>query len=255
MKGITGSTLKIIAIITMLVDHIGASTLEMFLVKNNSLAPVYQGLGSILQMDPEFRNYGILWYIMRMVIGRIAFPIFCYLLIEGFLHTKNVYKYAMRLLIFAFISEVPFDLALFKAWWVPEYQNVFFTLFIALFMMIGFRKMDEYENFTPGVRLAIKYLILALSCVVALMLRTDYSFMGIIFMAILYGARNDKKKMAIFGSLGSIFLLFEIWAPIAFIPITLYNGQKGLKMKYVFYVFYPLHLVLLHFVNQWVGLI
>ena len=97
MKGIKTFLLKWIAIISMLIDHIGAV-----------LFP---------------------WCEWMRIVGRLAFPIFAYLLVEGFVYTKDVKKYLVRLGLFALISEIPFDLAFFGTVFAPVHQNVFFELF------------------------------------------------------------------------------------------------------------------------------
>lgn len=109
-KGISGSTLKMIAIVTMLIDHIGAAVLARLLMVN--------GLGELDQTNTDAimqwlsANGALYWmYTVMRMIGRVAFPIFCFLLVEGFLHTHDVKKYAMRLGLFALLSEIPFDLA------------------------------------------------------------------------------------------------------------------------------------------------
>ena len=117
--GLSGSTLKIIAIITMLIDHIGATILWMEIIYNGD------------------QLYG-LYYLCRS-IGRISFPIFCFLLVEGFMHTSDVKKYAVRLGIFALVSEIPFDLALGQQLIYAKHQDVFFGLVIALLVMMGVR--------------------------------------------------------------------------------------------------------------------
>ncbi len=124
-RGITGNTLKIIAIVTMLIDHIGVAIFENGMLKyqDNSLAWV-----SIANL------------VLR-TIGRIAFPIFCFLLVEGFFHTRDIKKYGTRLFLFALISEIPFDLAVFDTWFYPGYQNVYFTLFIGLWVIYWYDKV------------------------------------------------------------------------------------------------------------------
>lgn len=109
-KGVTGSTLKLIAIITMLIDHTAATILDRILIARS-----IGGLGNNnTQAAMDFMSdnaviYGV--YMIMRLIGRIAFPIFCFLLVEGFVHTHNKWKYALRLGLFALISEIPFDLA------------------------------------------------------------------------------------------------------------------------------------------------
>ena len=130
--GISGSTLKMIAVITMLIDHVAAGVLGRYLT-------MYA-----LDSTPGAIDYNTLWIIYEVMrgIGRVAFPIYCFLLVEGFTHTKSVGKYSLRLLLFAFVSEVPFDL-LFNGKVVDlSYQNVFFTLWIGLLVMWGFQWVE-----------------------------------------------------------------------------------------------------------------
>ena len=141
-KGISGSTLKMIAIVTMLIDHIGAVVLARLLI--------VQGVNSI---DTSSQNAVMQWltqnatlyytYTAMRMIGRIAFPIFCFLLVEGFLHTHDVKKYALRLGAFALISEIPFDLTFSGKVLDFQYQNVFFTLFIGLLTMMVYHMVEE----------------------------------------------------------------------------------------------------------------
>ena len=137
-KGISGSTLKMIAIVTMLIDHIGAAVLARLLMVNGLGELDQTNTDAIMQwLSANGALYGT-YTVMRM-IGRVAFPIFCFLLVEGFLHTHDVKKYAMRLGLFALLSEIPFDLAFSSKILEFNYQNVFFTLFIGLLTMIAYR--------------------------------------------------------------------------------------------------------------------
>ena len=126
-SGISGSTLKLIAVFSMLVDHAGATVLRTLC-----------HLPSITAV-PGRQTFFVSAYNLSRSIGRIAFPIFCFLLVEGFLHTRSAAKYAFRMLLFAVVSEIPFDLALKGAWYYPEKQNVYVTLLIGLLVLIWFR--------------------------------------------------------------------------------------------------------------------
>lgn len=123
--GIPGSTLKIIAITVMFIDHFAAIILANYMISGKwATGPfTYQTLYNI--------------YMAMRVIGRLGFPIFCFLLVEGFMHTHNVWKYLRNLAIFALISEIPFNLAFGDALFTFEYQNVFFTLLFGLLGLIG----------------------------------------------------------------------------------------------------------------------
>lgn len=176
-------------------------------------------------------------------IGRIAFPIFCFLLVEGFMHTSNRKKYALRLFLFAFISELPFDLALFNSPVDWGYQNVFFTLLIGLLVIWA---MDAVRK--SKFQIPLQLTAILVGGFLAWFLKTDYDYKGILLIVILYIFRYDRKLRTI---AGCISLLWEAPACLAFLPINLYNGKRGLSLKYFFYAFYPLHLLIyaaiLHF--------
>ena len=207
--GLTTFRLKIIAIISMLIDHTGA-----ILYPNE--------------------------YLFRYV-GRLAFPIFCFLLVEGFIHTRNVWKYMGRLGMFALISEIPYDLAFHESFWEPEKQNVFFTLFIGLGMLWILKK--EREN-------SIRIGVVVLAMWAAELLRTDYGFRGILLIAVFWMTREHKLIGSVLAA-GWNFLWrthLQYAGALAVVPIAAYNGQKGRSMKYFFYLFYPVHLVALYLV-------
>lgn len=229
----SGSTLKIIAILTMLIDHIGASLVGPL----RQHLPVGNQIGDICRFIYPHMRY----------IGRLAFPIFCFLLVEGFLHTRNVKKYSLRMFLFALISEFPFDYAFSNQLIHRSHQNVYFTLWIGLLVMMGMSyfeyrkpvsKLDRYIN------LLMQILIAAGGLWLAKVLQTDYSYKGVFLIIVLYSLRLDRRLQAIFGA---ITISWEAVAPLAFIPIWFYNGQRGRQMKYFFYWFYPVHLLILGF--------
>lgn len=251
-KGISGSTLKIIAILSMLTDHTGAVLLERLLLRRGYLEAVWRG-GEFFQ---EFYRENVLLvsahFIMRDIIGRWGFPIFCFLLVEGFLHTRSVWKYAGRLGLFALISEVPFDLAFYGTPFYPEYQNVFFTLLLGLAVLIGWRFITEKTARSFWVRLPLYILCFAAFAALADALFTDYGAKGVTAIAALYAFRSVKWRQVL---AGSIAFVWELPAPLAFLPVWFYNGQRGLKMKYFFYIFYPAHLYLLYLAARFGGLV
>ena len=112
-QGISGYWLKVIAVVSMLIDHTSAVILEQI---------------------PGLENPA---FLMR-IIGRLAFPIYCFLLVEGFMHTRDREKYALRLGCFAAVSEIPFDLAFNGKVLEVGYQNVFFTLLLGLLTMMAY---------------------------------------------------------------------------------------------------------------------
>jgi TraX protein. len=215
-RGISGGTLKIIAITAMLIDHIAAILLHN-------------------QTNTE------LYFVMRC-IGRLAFPIFCFLLVEGFVHTHDDKKYAIRLALFALISEVPFDLAFSYQIFAPDYQNVYFTLLIGLLVLMGIKR--------AGTNKAIYILIIAVGCLAAWALKTDYGFYGILMILFFYFYRNNQLLRGIFVegvciSMGYI----EALAGLSFLPLYFYNGKRGIRLKYIFYAFYPVHIFILYLIR------
>lgn len=243
-RGFSGSTLKLIAMITMLLDHVGAVIVcRMILAR-----AAEHGMVGVVMDDELYMVYRIL-----RDIGRIAFPIYCFLLVEGFEKTHSLTKYALRLGVFALVSEIPFDFALSSRVWNPSYQNVFFTLLIGLLTMIMAEKLEnklrgtsfELYSFVIGIA------VTALGAGLAECLQTDYGAKGILCIMVLFLFRKNKLIQTIGGALA---FMWEKTAPLAFLPIWFYNGKRGLKLKYVFYLFYPLHLLVLYLICVVMGL-
>ena len=133
-KGISGSTLKLIAIFTMFIDHTAAVILTRILISKGYYDVYNTGdMNLIMQFSLDNASLIMINSIMRM-IGRIAFPIFCFLIVEGFLRTRNVYKYALRLGIFAIVTEIPFDWALTGKAFYGGYQNVLLKLLVGFWI-------------------------------------------------------------------------------------------------------------------------
>ncbi|MCD7814980.1 MAG: conjugal transfer protein TraX [Lachnospiraceae bacterium] len=230
--GISGSTLKLIAIVTMFIDHTGATVIRSLSALSASAS------------NTALRSAWIRAYNLSRDIGRLAFPIFCFLLVEGFVHTRNPRKYASRLFVFALISEIPFDIALKGSWFYPDKQNVYFTLLIGLLVLMGIRQITN-----DGKRpILLSVLPIALGMFVALKMDTDYNYKGVFLIAVLYLTRQVRLYQCISGAAA---IAWELPAPLAFIPIWFYNGKRGISLKYFFYWFYPVHLMLLYVINTW----
>ena len=237
-SGLTGSHLKWIAIITMFLDHIGAALLEIGLLPQIANAVLAGNAFNFLPTDYHT------WYNLDLVlryIGRLAFPLFCFLLIEGFLHTKNVKIYMLRLGLFALISEVPFDLTFNNSVLELTSQNVFFTLFIGLAVLYG---LQYFEETLPSHMAPLRYLVAITGMMAAYFLQTDYDAFGVLLIVLLYELRNSRKWQCIIGAIVTFFNSYT--APLAFLFIWFYNGKRGNQLpKYFFYAFYPLHLLVL----------
>lgn len=240
-RGLSGTALKFIACVTMLIDHIGASCIEAGLLMPRlaagTLSRSTMGQLSLFQLDRVLR-----------FTGRLAFPIFCFLLVEGFVHTHDVKKYVRRLFLFALLSEVPFDFAFFRTPFEPENQNVYWTLALGVLAMAGLKHFEK-----PDGSASWQGLLCAAGCVLAAeLLHTDYNGIGVVILCALYLTRASRKRQCI---VGAILFAFELTAPLAFVFIWFYNGQRGRCPKWAqwaFYLFYPVHLLLLGCVTNFV---
>lgn len=215
-KFLSNFDLKIIAIITMTIDHIG----------------------SILYPDLT---------ILR-IIGRISFPIFAFLLVEGFNYTSNKLKYFLRLLLFAIITQPIYDYAFNN-----QGLNILFTFSLSFLLLsnLDFIKkiINKYskciENYLyKTIFYSLTYILFALF---SLILNVDYQALGVSLVFIFYLSSDIYLSFLLY--LLAVILLatnvIQFYSLLSFIFIYLYNGKKGNNIKYFFYLFYPLHLLIL----------
>lgn len=233
----TSFVLKIIAMVSMFIDHLGDGIFKHFTVMN--------------------------------LIGRIAFPIFAFQISEGYAHTKNLKKYFLRLFLFAIISQIPFSLFL-STYTDSFYLNIFCTLFVGLLaifiydkiLKVNFaisknEKVDKYFKMTFGIIVAIILATFAQIC------HFDYGFFGVTIIFLFYLFKNNKLAMVIsfitsciikFGisiilyGYNIAYVLLCIFTILPIVFILLYNGKQGKKVKYLLYLFYPVHLLILYFI-------
>ncbi|WP_086312424.1 hypothetical protein A5821_000135 [Enterococcus sp. 7F3_DIV0205] len=233
---LSGSQLKWIAIFAMLLDHTAKiisfqPSLAMSLPFTSEPDPLAESLQAIF---PVF-----------ILIGRLAFPIFCFLLVEGFLHTSNTKRYLVRLALFALISEVPYDLAFSHQLIDLRSQNVFFTLLIGLIVIIGLKKLATRSMATTILSLGL----IGTGIFLAEWLHTDYGgWIGVLLIVVLYLFRDFRLLKCLLGAI--ILLQNSLFGPIAFFLIYFYNGKRGKQWKYFFYWFYPVHLFVLTSIQQ-----
>ncbi len=250
---ISGSTLKMIAAITMLIDHFAAGIIGRYLYMRGGNNLDWRDMDAyekwMEQNETLFQAYNL----MRE-IGRCAFPIYCFLLAEGLIHTKDRRKYAGRLFLFAFISEIPFDL-LFKGKILEfSHQNVFFTLCLGVTAVIAIDWILEKEQMHLIIR-GILCCAAAGACMAAAdALRTDYGARGVLCIVIICVLRNARELQIAAGACSFLLFLSEMAAPYAFISIAMYSGKRGWKLKYFFYLFYPGHLLLLYLLSAVLGI-
>lgn len=235
-RAFSGSQLKWLAIGSMLLDHT-AKIISFHPLLVNTIPFESESnhlFESIQSIFPLF-----------ILIGRLAFPLFCFLLVEGFIHTSNLTKYVTRLFLFALISEIPYDLAFSHQFVDFESQNVYFTLLIGLLVILCLEKIAG----PPIQKIILSIMVVAAGIWLAEFLRTDYGgLIGVLLIVILYVARDFPLLKCL---LGGVVLLQSSWFGLfAFIPIYFYNGERGKQWKYFFYWFYPVHLMSLYIIQQ-----
>ncbi len=181
-------------------------------------------------------------------IGRLAFPIFAFQSAQGYVYSKNLKKYLLRILIFAIISQIPYHF-----YFNTNNPNVLFTLFLGLICI-------HFLELFKGYKKLIAIPIIAIIMYLSEFFHTDYSYYGISIMLIFHIFRNKKIFMT-FGFIIATTIFFNIefnlynLQPIVvklfictllgIVPCLLYNGKQGPKAKYLFYFFYPVHLIVL----------
>ena len=224
-KGISAATLKWIALVSMTIDHFAASGLFSQLA--------YGGM--------EHMAMGDAGYMTLRIIGRLAFPIYCFLLTEGFRHTRSRERYALRLGVFALLSEIPFDLAGSGAMWNVWHQNVFLTLLLGLLALMLADPLYEKGEQRKALLVVLGFAF------AAELLQTDYGFFGVAVIAAMHFLRERtvEKYLITAGLLVGAGTL-ELAALPAFGLIHCYDGRQGRQSKalrLLFYWYYPLHLL------------
>lgn len=232
--GLTSDMLRIIAVVFMLTDHIWATAMNL----------------------PDVMTY----------IGRIAFPIFAFQITEVFIHTSDFKKYALRLLGFAFISEIPFNLFYSSRFFNPYHQNVIFTLLLGLLAVKtvdGLKKERRIKNIGLSV---LWFVLIAIASVLGF---PDYGFLGVLTvlmfylfrgfpfawalqlvgMVLIHGVFSEGQVIPceLFGK--ALEIPVQGFAVLSLIPIWLYSGRKGKGgkvLQYSFYAFYPVHMLILY---------
>lgn len=229
VKIISGSSLKIIAVICMLVDHTAG---HLFHHCAWALVPWF-----------TIGKYAVgPFFVMRSIIGRWAFPIFAFLVVEGYLHTRSKKRYFLNLFLFALLTEPIWDLSHYDCLFSMKSQNVLFTLALGV---AGLRIIDYFRNDGLHRLIAIVGVV-----GVSFLLRCDYGMIGVSFIMLLYLFRN-KRDFQFLSAVPAFGHSPYSWsALLAMFPILMYNGKrgfiKGVLGKYLFYIIYPLHLLVLY---------
>ena len=209
-----------------------------------------------------FATDGYLW---MTCIGRLTYPIFAFMIVEGYFHTKNLKKYVLRLLIFALISEIPFNLVMSSSWIAPLHQNVLWTFLIGILLIFLNEKANKKALW---VRALVLLGTILLGCLLGIITFVDYNHGGVLIILMFYVFR-ERKWWALLGQIVCLYFIsvevisgqfipielfgktFELvvqsFCVLALIPIWLYQGKQGpynKAIRYLYYGFYPAHLLL-----------
>ena len=190
-------------------------------------------------------HIGILFFpeiMIFRILGRISFPIFAFLVVEGFMHTRNIKKYILRIVVFGFISEIPFYMLVSGHILCRENQNLFFTFAIGL-VMLWFLSNNVVPMYTN--------LIVAVGVLLAVLLRTDYSLYGMALINFFYMFRESRIKYIFFVLVSLLYGGVQRAALLSVVPLWFYNGNVGPEfthknvIMYGFFIFYPVHMLIL----------
>ena len=231
--GLSSAALKIIALVSMTCDHVS------YIMSRFGLT----AQGPLIAGIPILR-----------IIGRLAFPLYAFMMAQGAKYTRDINKYLKRLFIFALISEIPFDIAakLSSPLEIIEftYQNVYFTLLLGL-AAIKVHKILEEKGKAP-----LSVLTAAGLAAIAYFMKTDYSWSGVVCIYIMYLVQDTDIRIKIPAMAAAIlptvfsmmnFNKSQLFAFFALIPILLYNGKPGRRMnRTFFYAYYPAHLLIIY---------
>ena len=215
-----GTMLKIIAMISMVLDHVG----DLFFP-------------------------GATWL---RAAGRLAMPLFAFCIAEGYAHTRDRRKYLLRMGVFALISEIPFDLA-FESRIGLTHQNIMLTFFLSILALMLYDrirggKAAEGERI-PGWKTALGVFAVVAIAALALLLKADYTVFAVISVFLFYALRQKHPLLRSGVGVGFLALTRTVGyysaTGLSVLPLVLYNGKKGKGLKWLFYLFYPGHLLLL----------
>lgn len=250
----TSFTLKIIAVISMFIDHADKVFNTQFLLMQYTDLDI-KTTYKLAELTSD--------------IGRIALPIFAFFIAEGCRNTRNIKRYIIRLLIFGLISEIPYQLAFRQA--APlefEFTNVLFTLALGSISIYLYKILKENKK---------PFLICVIPCLICMLLAeigsTDYMWWGVLLIFISFILPTRKTQLfGMFVILTGLYMGYDAYSSSGFawmdthtaiysilkwlfalIPLLLlwkYNGKRGHNIKWFFYWFYPVHLAVLVIIRE-----
>lgn len=225
---LSGSALKLIACISMLADHLAKFYFTRSAWANVVWFTIAGKAVSLMQL--------------MLMFGRFAFPLFVFLLVEGFEKTKNRKKYGINMLVLAILSEIPFNLMNGNALFYGK-QNVMITL------LWGYLAMCSLEYF-KGKPL-VSMILLVFMFLVSRYMQADYKTSGFVFILLVYGLRKEKIIQCI---AAPVLLQMKAMVFLSLLLTCMYNGKRGFIktpfLKYCFYAFYPVHMLVIYWLAR-----
>ena len=241
---ITADGLKMFACIVMLIQTVGIAVIEKGLIHLDQYTQ--ESLNQAMSQDSRLMTLAGIGSIMQL-IGGMAIPVFAFLLVEGFRNTSDYKKYLLTMIITALVSEIPYDLAICGKVWDLSSQNAMITMCICLIML---KCMELFSNSSGFAGSMVRILIMIAAIVWVSIFRAEYGLCMVLLVTAFYvfDTKNVLKTV-----LGCIISLMYVTGPIAFYGIWCYNGERKDRInKYVYYAFYPLHLLVLGVIAKFV---
>lgn len=249
-KGISQEQLKLLACVTMLIDHVGYALVN----------PMYQ------QITAAGGNARLAYYcyLLLRCVGRLSFPIFAFLLVEGFNRTHNRKKYALRLVIGALLAEIPFNLVVSGSPVWRYKQSIMITLLLGFLALLAMERCKK---------LTWKPVALLPFAVLGKLLKVDYGWGGVVLIALLELSRYayNRKLVCFLGMVvlfhyipsttlrfGNFSVPMQVLGALSMLFIAAYDGRKVTNSKVVqwaFYLFYPVHLLILYLIRLIPGML
>jgi hypothetical protein len=240
-----GFMLKIYGCITMVLLTLSAAVFQTGLL--HAYQYTAEELDALIAASEELQLYQAVSSCLQ-ALGGLCIPVFAFLLVEGFLHTTDFKRYLLTMLGFAVLSEVPYDLAVNGQWLDLSSQNVLFTLAIGLLMLHFLEKFEGHEEIIYRVD---QGLVVLLALFWSWLLNCSYGLCMILLIAVYYLLREHKLAKILIGC--GISVVY-ITAPLSGLALWVYNGERGWdENKYLFYLFYPLHLLVLWYLPTLLG--
>lgn len=206
--------------------------------------------------------FGTPFYNLLRAVGRLSFPIFAFLITEGYVHTKSFSKYFLRLLVLAVISEVIYDYVFFGSFVYRGANNIFFTLALGLLTLFLLDKskglINRYfkDKVDLFIILPITYLlIIVIMGLMGEFLNFSYGMLGILVISFFYLFKDNFPLAVISVTLSTLILGegIQYFSLFSLILIYFYNKKLGKKSKLFFYLYYPLHILVLGFIKMLMG--